>query len=138
MLMTNICTKFHVPNFSDSSVTDMKLETKYNLCTDITLLFQILQKYCLNKTCTYFHDLSHIILRPKHVVGITPTSNSSGIWYTTIPNSSKIMYDVGMSPIGIKFISTFTIMGNWFKSWNGVTNTCKHVPQFSQNVFFQP
>ena len=53
MFMTNLCTKFHTPNFSDSSVTDMKLEAKYNLCTDITLLFQILQKYCLNKTCTY-------------------------------------------------------------------------------------
>jgi hypothetical protein len=73
--MTNLCTKFHVPNFSDSSVTDMKLEAQYNLCTDITLLFQILQNYCLNKTCIYFHDLlSHIILRPKHAVGITPTS----------------------------------------------------------------
>jgi len=45
MFMTNLCTKFHVSNFSDSSVTDMKLEAKYNLCTDITLLFQILQKY---------------------------------------------------------------------------------------------
>jgi len=64
-----------MPNFSDLSVTDMKLEAKYNLCTDITLLFQILQKYCLNKTCTYFHDLlSHIILRPKHADGVTPTS----------------------------------------------------------------
>jgi hypothetical protein len=75
MFMTNLCTKFHVPNFSDSSVTDMKLEAKYNLCTDITLLFKILQKYGLKKTFIYFHDLlSHIILWPQHVVGITPTS----------------------------------------------------------------
>jgi hypothetical protein len=61
VLMIGLNAEFHMPVCSDSLVINIRWEAKYSVLAGVMLLFYILQKNCLNKSCIFFEDL----LSPK-------------------------------------------------------------------------
>lgn len=59
MFKIYLYTRFYMPSHSSSLVTVMKLKAKESVGTAAVLLFYIIQKHYLNKSCIIFQDVTH-------------------------------------------------------------------------------
>lgn len=64
--MLQVHTNLHVPTYSTSFITAIKLKVKECFCLAAMLLFHIPQKYYLNRSCIFFQViLPYIVLGSK-------------------------------------------------------------------------